>query len=138
MLYVNPIAQHRTAATERAAEDPARRREALQELEHYFLYTMLREMERMAPPDRLIGGSAAENTFRDMLHDALAGEMAQSGQFGIADQIARQLDQPPGPPRAATPLPPHTTALSSPARDLPINAIGIQSTALAQPPRRMP
>lgn len=93
MLYVNPLAGNKAlAAADGAKNSPARRAAALQEFEHYFLLTMLKEMRKTAPGTGLLDGGQGTAFFREMLDDALSAEMAKSGQFGIAKSIEAQWE----------------------------------------------
>ena len=102
MLYVNPM----ESATARAADglranlassgkkdDLAKEKEALQEFERLFLFQMLREMRKTVPKDALFGGSNRQEFMEEMLDDHFAGQMASSGQFGIAKQMEQQMHQ---------------------------------------------
>jgi Rod binding domain-containing protein len=64
----------------------------LQEFEHFFVYTLLKEMGKSPFPDTLFGDSVQKRLAQDMLHDAWAGLVAQHGNLGIAAQIRKQLD----------------------------------------------
>jgi flagellar protein FlgJ len=74
-----------------ADADPVRLKEAAQEIEKYFIQVLMREMRKMTPPDPLMGGGKAEEIFRDFLDEEIAGEMARSGQLGLADLIFDNL-----------------------------------------------
>ncbi|MFP4502054.1 MAG: rod-binding protein [Candidatus Hydrogenedentota bacterium] len=90
MLYINPIEVTQTARADRAVGSTRREDTALEEYEHYFLYTLLKEMRKSVPDSRLFDGHG-DSVYRDMLDDKLAGVMAESGQLGIADDIRAQL-----------------------------------------------
>lgn len=91
MLYVNPYAgnpelMHGTA-------DAAKREQvALQEFEQVFLREMMKSMRTMVPEGGLFPRSPEKTLFDDMLDDHLARSMAESGQLGVAKQIASQLE----------------------------------------------
>ena len=91
MLYVNPLEVSRGARTSQILEGASREKTALKEYEHYFLYTLLREMRNTVTKNDLFGDSQSRQVYEDMLDDYMAGEMAKSGQFGIARQIEAQL-----------------------------------------------
>lgn len=93
MLYVNPLELSRGARVDHMLEGPAREKTAVQEFERYFLYTLLREMRETVPRNDLFGDSQSRRVYEDMLDDHLAGQMAQSGQFGIGKMIETQLRQ---------------------------------------------
>lgn len=100
MLYVNPMATSAGravagirpmggAAVAEAAQ--AKEKEALQEFERLFLFQMLREMRKSVPKDGLFGRSSQQDFMEELFDDHLAGEMARTGQFGIAKQMEAQL-----------------------------------------------
>lgn len=91
MLYVNPLAALSTSRLGPAVNSPERQELALKELEHYFLFTLLREMRRTLDGDRVFGDTAENRVYTEMLDDALSQKLAESGQFGIAKQIGEQL-----------------------------------------------
>ncbi len=70
----------------------ARRSEnAYKSFEAMFLQVMLKEMRRTVPRDGgLFPKSPATETFEEMLDAALAQSMADSGQMGIARQLAAE------------------------------------------------
>ena len=93
MLYVNPITSapispgmRTTGGTEREKEQ-----HALTELEHLFLFEMLRAMRRTLPGDAIFGKSSQKQFFEEMLDDALCGTWAASGATGIARAMERAL-----------------------------------------------
>lgn len=91
MLYVNPVspALNRIEAGSPAAEE-ARKKTAMQELEHLFLYTLLREMRQTVSVNGEKKGRELE-LYEEMLDDALSSEMAKSGQVGMARQLEQEL-----------------------------------------------
>ncbi|MDQ1257779.1 MAG: Rod-binding protein [Candidatus Hydrogenedentes bacterium] len=94
MLYVNPLdATCSSVLGPGAPKEGARERAAFGELEHFFLFTLLQEMRKTVPQDGLLDGESgqARQIFDEMLDDALSGEMARSGQFGIAKSMKEQL-----------------------------------------------
>ena len=93
MLYVNPLAWNPGLRTPAASdtEDPTRRHAALQELERYFVYSLLQEMRRTLDEAALAESPREKALVGDLLDDALSGAVAQSGQFGLAQQIERDL-----------------------------------------------
>lgn len=91
MLYVNPLASHVNAPGENISGNPARQKMALQEYEHYFLYTMLEEMQKSVPKGGILDSGPEMGYYQDMLNDTLSGEMAKSGQMGIAKMIGNQI-----------------------------------------------
>ena len=63
-----------------------------QEFEAIFIKQMLNVMRKSVSKTGLMDGGMAEEIFEDMLYDEYAQKMAESGSFGIADMIYRQLD----------------------------------------------
>jgi flagellar protein FlgJ len=53
---------------------------------------MLNVMRKSVSKTGLLDGGMAEEIFEDMLYDEYAQKMAESGSFGIADMIYRQLN----------------------------------------------
>ena len=92
MLYVNPLEARRTEGLGTMADTPANRKAALEELERLFLFTLLKEMRKTSS----IGGkderTAARRLYDEMFDDAISGEIAKSGRFGLAQQIEEQLE----------------------------------------------
>ncbi len=91
MLYVNPLATPFVVRGDRLAFEAAREKIALEELEHYFAFMLLREMRKTVSPEVLFDGGQEKRLYEEMLDDALSGELAKSGQLGIAKNIAGQL-----------------------------------------------
>ncbi|MBI4558491.1 MAG: rod-binding protein [Candidatus Hydrogenedentes bacterium] len=91
MLYINPLAAGPTGLELPQMDETARKQIALRELEHYFAFTLLQEMRKTVPRDPLLDGGAAQRIFEEMLDDVFSGEMAESGQLGIAKHMAEQL-----------------------------------------------
>lgn len=91
MLYVNPLTMRETGLAATGTDKTAREKAALQELEHLFLFTMLQEMRKTTTIDKSGENSSENQTYNEMLDDALSGEMARSGQVGLAKTIEAQL-----------------------------------------------
>ena len=91
MLYVNPYQDASLARTAPGRLDAMRERQAFEEFERVFLYQMIRQMRKTVPDSSLFGKSAQHEYFEEMMDDVLAGEMAKSGQFGVADLLEEQL-----------------------------------------------
>lgn len=91
MLYVNPLEMRTASQTATGGAKAAREKAALQELEHLFLYTMLQEMRKTTQTLKTGDNSSEQQTYNEMLDDALSGEMARSGQIGLAKTIEAQL-----------------------------------------------
>lgn len=91
MLYTDPISTTRMFGSNGKPNEAMRRTVALQELEHFFTFTLLQEMRKSVPEDGLLEGGPQRRMFEEMLDDTLSGEMAKSGQLGLASQIEAQL-----------------------------------------------
>jgi len=91
MLYIDPLRSPFVRDPQASLAEGTKEKAALQELEHYFIYTLLQEMRKT------IGGFAGPaqsreaSIFEELFDDALSGAAAHSGQFGLAAQIAAQL-----------------------------------------------
>ncbi|MCD7060024.1 rod-binding protein [Pelagibacterium xiamenense] len=71
-----------------------RLREKAEELEGVFLNTLVSEMFKGLSTDESgFGGGHAEETWRGMLSEQYAAEMAKAGGIGVADQILASLAQ---------------------------------------------
>lgn len=66
-------------------------REKAVELEGVFLNTLVSEMFKGLETDSMFGGGYAEETWRGMMSEQYAAEMAQAGGIGIADQMVAAL-----------------------------------------------
>ena len=91
MLYVNPLAQRLDMTGQADFNAPARQKYALQELEHMFIFTLLTEMRKSVSAGGLFEESSEMGHFNEMMDDALAAKMAESGQLGIAKALEQQL-----------------------------------------------
>lgn len=91
MLYVNPQSQPSFRASALAPGAAGREDAALKQFEQLFLFQMLQEMRKTIPDYGVLGGGSQKAYFEEMMDDFLAGEMADSGQFGVAKQMATQL-----------------------------------------------
>jgi len=91
MLYVNPMESLQGARMDMAQSETIREKQALQEFERLFLYTLLKEMRKSVPDDGLLESASSTRVYWDMLDDAMAGEMARSGQLGVANAMEAQL-----------------------------------------------
>ncbi len=61
------------------------------QLEAFFLRRMLAEM-RATVGEGMFSGGYAEETFQNMLDEAMADEMSKSGGVGIAEMISKELE----------------------------------------------
>jgi hypothetical protein len=91
MLYVNPQAQAGFKSMELTPGAKGRETEALKQYEQLFLFQMLKEMRKTVPDYGFFDSGGQKAYFEEMMDDFLAGEMASSGQLGVAKQMAQQL-----------------------------------------------
>ena len=91
MLYVNPLGTGNATRIDLTKDPGAKQKVALEELEHLFLFTLLQEMRKTVPILEETEGGPERGLYNEMLDDALSGQMASSGQVGIAKQIEEQL-----------------------------------------------
>lgn len=68
-----------------------RMRDQAVELEGVFLNTLVSEMFKGLETDSMFGGGHAEETWRGMMAEQYASEMAKAGGIGIADQMVTHL-----------------------------------------------
>lgn len=73
-------------------EEFIRRKTATEEFERVFLYEVLKEMRKPILKSKLFPENSAKQIYDDMLTDALAGEIAKSHQFGIADRLLIEIN----------------------------------------------
>lgn len=88
-----PVGMPMELLTQSNLSDEARDRKALVELERVFLKELLKEMRATIPESEgMFKKSTGTKMFEDMMYDVFAGQMAESGQLGIADAIQEQID----------------------------------------------
>ena len=93
MMTIDPVSARLAIKSGEDGEPGARRKIALEEMEHLFLNTLMKEMRKSVPEDGLFKKDGAAKLFEEMLDDVFSGEMAKSGQLGIAQAIEAQLVQ---------------------------------------------
>jgi Rod binding domain-containing protein len=92
VLYVEPASlQFSRAQGSESAAPRERETAALKELEQFFLYQLLGEMRKTVGEGGLFDRGGAMAVFEDMMDDAVAKQMADSGQMGVAAAIEAQL-----------------------------------------------
>lgn len=91
MLYVNPETQAGFKAAALSPGAKGRETEALKEFEQLFLFEMLKEMRKTIPDESFVDKGGQMAYFEEMMDDFLAGEMATSGQLGVAKQMSEQI-----------------------------------------------
>jgi flagellar protein FlgJ len=65
--------------------------EAAKEFEAMFVTEMLKPMFDGLEPNETFGGGKTEEIFNGFMREEYGKMIAQSGQFGIADQVKQQL-----------------------------------------------
>lgn len=114
MLYVNPQAEAGFRSRDLSPGAKGRETQALKEFEQLFLFQMLKEMRQTVPEGGLYENNSQKAYFDEMMDDFNAGEMAKSGQLGVAAQMAQQLharDKKPLPSSSSAQVLPATTGL---------------------------
>lgn len=66
-------------------------KEACQQFEAYFLYTMFKEMDKTVVKSDLIPEGRAEKMFKDMLYDEMATSASKGNGAGLADFMYKQM-----------------------------------------------
>ena len=77
---------------QRVTDKSSRLYKVSQEFDAIFIKQMLNVMRKSVSKTGLMDGGMAEEIFEDMLYDEYAQKMAESGSFGIADMIYKQLN----------------------------------------------
>lgn len=133
MLYVNPVSSLDSFRAEGLPDGEARRRAALEELDRLFAFTLLQEMRKTVPDEGLLGSSNERKLYEEMLDDAFAGQMARTGQLGLARQVEAQLKAQES--QAARPLDRGFLPLRETRRPLPLErqAIDLKPVRPAMP-----
>ncbi len=91
MLYVNPIG-YVGPSNNFSIDENNQKKIAGEEMERLFLYELLKEMRKTIMNSKLFPQNSTKEIYYDMLNDAFAGEMAKSGQLGIAKQIIQNTE----------------------------------------------
>lgn len=71
-------------------ENPAARR-AAEDFESVFINQLLEGMSEGLKSEEPFSGGDAEKTYRSILNDSIAKEIARHGGVGIADQVYREI-----------------------------------------------
>ena len=79
------------SAEDACGKDDRSVRAACAEMESLFIYHLLKEMHAGIPKSGLVGGGTAESMYTDMMHQALAGDLAKGGGIGLSDILMAQL-----------------------------------------------
>lgn len=91
MDYINPIADQATRPIEVGSFEAGRRKKAVQDLEHYFMSMLMKEMRKSINEGGLFPKDPALDFYQEMLDDSFSRSMAESGQLGIGAMVEQQL-----------------------------------------------
>ncbi len=91
MLYVDPMTGPGAARLSALESDAQREKLAFQEVERLFAYMLMQEMRNTVPDDGLFPETPAQRMYDQIMDDVLAGEWAETGQMGLAEKLAEQL-----------------------------------------------
>ena len=91
---VNDIA-YDTTFLRRNGQTAESARKISQEVESLFLHQLIKEMDETVQREEydIMYGGNAEKTFRSLLHQELAREIARGGGIGLADMIEQQITE---------------------------------------------
>lgn len=82
------------AAKSNGAKSPEEIKKAATQFEALLVQQMLKSMWATVPhQEGSITGSKEEETYRDMLQEAMAKDIAEKSSLGVADVIARDMQQ---------------------------------------------
>jgi len=73
----------------RARHDP---REVALKFEALLVTQMFNAMQNTVEKSGLLDGGSAEDTYREMLNQALSDELARRGGLGLAEHIQREIE----------------------------------------------
>ncbi len=91
MDAINPITANAIGASKVESFREARSEQAFKDLEGLFLKELLKEMRKSIPDEGIFKKSHSTEMYEEMLDDVYSKAMADSGQFGIAKQVAAQI-----------------------------------------------
>lgn len=74
-----------------ANREDAKLKKVSQDFESIFLVYLLREMRKTIPKSGFLDGGVANDIFREILDEKLAGEVAKSGGIGLGELLYEQL-----------------------------------------------
>jgi Rod binding domain-containing protein len=92
MLYIDPVSSPILNRSAPERFETQRQDLALKQLDHFFAYMLVREMQATVPESSLNGNDPGMRTYQDLLADVMAGALADSGQMGIGAQLKEQLE----------------------------------------------
>ncbi len=88
---INPLTASAMGSASVEAFRDARSEKAFKDLEGLFMNELMKEMRKSIPDEGIFKKSHATKIYEEMLDEIYSQAMADSGQFGIAKQIAAQL-----------------------------------------------
>lgn len=74
-----------------AAKEDKQLKEAAKQFEALFIYQMYSQMRESIDKGGLLDGGLANNIFQGLLDQEVSIKAAETGSFGLADQIYKQL-----------------------------------------------
>lgn len=91
MDAINPLTASAMGSASVEAFREARSEKAFKDLEGLFMNELMKEMRKSIPDEGIFKKSNATKMYEEMLDEVYSQAMADSGQFGIAKQIAAQF-----------------------------------------------
>lgn len=88
---INPMMQPGMPEPGTEGYEEARTERAFKELESLFLNLLLKEMRKTVPDGGLFEKNQESSFYEEMLDEVFAKAMAESEQYGVAAQMAKQL-----------------------------------------------
>ncbi|MCA9774686.1 MAG: rod-binding protein [Myxococcales bacterium] len=75
----------------KGSRDPEAVGKAARQMEELFVYQLLRTMRETVPGDGVLPKNGEQTTYEEMLDQALAGQIAKRGDFGLGKLISDAL-----------------------------------------------
>ena len=91
MDAINPLTATAMGSTSVEIFREARSEKAFKDLEGLFMNELMKEMRKSVSDEGIFKKSHETKMYEEMLDEVYSQAMADSGQFGIAKQIAAQL-----------------------------------------------
>jgi len=98
--------------------------EASRAFEAVLLRQILQESQKPVFASKLIGNSATDGIYRDMVVSQLADSISKSGSFGLAKNLAGQLQRQTGTAKSAAP-----TTVPQPSTAASLRTVSVRSRA---------
>jgi Rod binding domain-containing protein len=96
--------EHLTASTQ--IDEKQKIGEVSRAFEAVLLRQILQESQKPAFPSKLIGNTATDSIYHDMVVNQLAENISKSGSFGLAKRLAGELQRQTGAAKSAVPAQP--------------------------------